>query len=239
MEVHHHSHPQKFSKNWQSYLGEFLMLFLAVFCGFLAENFRENYIEKEKGHQYINSLINDLQKDTLQLHQTISVNKKIIKGIDTLLIYLKTPVTDSVAKKIYIYGSYVGKSILFENASGTITQLKNAGGLRLIKDTGAVNRITEYDQLNELIKKQGDAYYKSSLALLNVMEEIMDFSVAAKPSAKPIFYLSKDPDKLRVFYNKCYLHKQIISQYCNYLDLQKQEASKDITLLRKNYHISE
>jgi hypothetical protein len=37
MEVHHHAHHDHGKKNWKSYFWEFLMLFLAVFCGFLAE----------------------------------------------------------------------------------------------------------------------------------------------------------------------------------------------------------
>jgi hypothetical protein len=40
MEVHHHAHDPAaphHKKNWKSYFWEFLMLFLAVFCGFLAE----------------------------------------------------------------------------------------------------------------------------------------------------------------------------------------------------------
>lgn len=44
MEVHHHPHDPAaphHKKNWKSYFWEFLMLFLAVFCGFLAENQRE------------------------------------------------------------------------------------------------------------------------------------------------------------------------------------------------------
>ena len=45
MEVHHHpiaigSHTSR--KKWTPYLWEFLMLFLAVFCRFLAENQREH-----------------------------------------------------------------------------------------------------------------------------------------------------------------------------------------------------
>jgi len=239
MDLPHHSHADKHTKSWKSYVGEFLMLFLAVFSGFIAENLRENYVEKEKGHQYVTSMIGDLQRDTLQLELVIHKNRKILKGIDSLLLYLKAPASDSATKKIYIYGSYVGGSILYENENGTITQLKNAGGLRLIKDTASVNCITDYDQMNELLKKQGDAYYKFTLELLNLMEEIMDFSIAAKPSASPVFYLSKDPDKLRVFYNKCYMQKQVISGYCNYLTEQKKEATKDMALLRKNYHISE
>lgn len=37
MEVHHHTHPSHGKKTWKEYFWEFLMLFLAVFCGFLAE----------------------------------------------------------------------------------------------------------------------------------------------------------------------------------------------------------
>ena len=36
MEVHHHGHVHE-TKKWKEYLFQFLMLFLAVFCGFLAE----------------------------------------------------------------------------------------------------------------------------------------------------------------------------------------------------------
>ena len=36
MEVHHHGHVHE-KKKWKEYLFQFLMLFLAVFCGFLAE----------------------------------------------------------------------------------------------------------------------------------------------------------------------------------------------------------
>ncbi len=43
MEVHAHSHTPR--KKRTHYFWEFLVLFLAVFCGFLTENQREHYIE--------------------------------------------------------------------------------------------------------------------------------------------------------------------------------------------------
>ena len=43
MEVHAHTHTAR--KKWTHYFWEFIMLFLAVFCGFLAENQREHIIE--------------------------------------------------------------------------------------------------------------------------------------------------------------------------------------------------
>ncbi len=168
MEVHPHSHKGHDKKSWKNYVSEFLMLFLAVFAGFIAENLRENYVDKEKAQQYITSMINDLQKDTMQIQQVIHANRKKIKDLDSLLFYLKETVSDSMVKNVYRNSNNVGGSILFESETGTITQLKNAGGLRLIKDTAAVNRITEYDQINELSKKQGGAYYQSTMEILNM-----------------------------------------------------------------------
>ena len=52
MEVHHHTHTPR--KKWTHYFWEFLMLFLAVFCGFLAEYQLE--------HKAM-SLINDFKKN--------------------------------------------------------------------------------------------------------------------------------------------------------------------------------
>ncbi|HJS54003.1 MAG TPA: hypothetical protein VJ765_05645, partial [Chitinophagaceae bacterium] len=63
MEVHHHTHPDSYRdkrKKWTHYFWEFLMLFLAVFCGFLAEYQLEHKIEKDKERQYIQNLLDDL-----------------------------------------------------------------------------------------------------------------------------------------------------------------------------------
>jgi hypothetical protein len=69
MEVHSHSHTPR--KKWTHYLWEFLMLFLAVFCGFLAENQREHMLEKRKEKQIISALYADLKKDTANLSDII------------------------------------------------------------------------------------------------------------------------------------------------------------------------
>jgi hypothetical protein len=52
MEVHHHSHTSdpdshRGRKKLTHYFFEFLMLFLAVFAGFLAENWREHIVERK------------------------------------------------------------------------------------------------------------------------------------------------------------------------------------------------
>ena len=46
MEVHAHTHTSR--KKWTHYFWEFLMLSLAVFCGFFAEYQLEHKIEKDR-----------------------------------------------------------------------------------------------------------------------------------------------------------------------------------------------
>jgi len=69
MEVHAHTHTAR--KKWTHYFWEFLMLFLAVFAGFLAENQREHFVEHQREKQFINSLINDIKVDTTRLNSLI------------------------------------------------------------------------------------------------------------------------------------------------------------------------
>ena len=64
MEVHHHAHHRHQKKSWKSYFWEFFMLFLAVFCGFLAEYQLEHKIEKNRARQLLQSFYNDLKTDT-------------------------------------------------------------------------------------------------------------------------------------------------------------------------------
>ncbi|MBK7679895.1 MAG: hypothetical protein IPJ29_10920 [Chitinophagaceae bacterium] len=65
MEVHAHTHTPR--KKWTHYFWEFIMLFLAVFCGFLAENQREHMIEHQREKKFIRSLCSDLRRKTRQV----------------------------------------------------------------------------------------------------------------------------------------------------------------------------
>ena len=81
MEVHHHSHHPK---KWKEYITEFIMLFAAVTLGFFAENQREHLVERHRENQYIQSLYEDLKKDTSMLNTIIAYNDIQINKIDTV-----------------------------------------------------------------------------------------------------------------------------------------------------------
>src|SRR4029078_8969649 len=71
MEIHKHPHHVTHKKKWPEYLLEFFMLFLAVFLGFLAENYRETIVNKEKEHHYMQNMIADLKADTADVNFAI------------------------------------------------------------------------------------------------------------------------------------------------------------------------
>ncbi len=147
MEVHAHTHTAR--KKWTHYFWEFLMLFLAVFCGFMAENFREHQIEHKREKAYIISLVKDVELDTASLHLTYSVRKQYINYFDSLAFLLKQN-DKSKLNDIYFYARFLGRINEFKYHDRTIQQLKSSGSLRLIRNKKAADSITIYD--NEAVR---------------------------------------------------------------------------------------
>ena len=68
MEVNSHTHTAR--KKWTHYFWEFLMLFVAVFCGFMGENYREHYIDR-RAIKHAKNLNDELFADSITMAQTI------------------------------------------------------------------------------------------------------------------------------------------------------------------------
>jgi len=144
MEVHQHSHTAR--KKWTHYFWEFLMLFLAVFCGFLAEYQLEHTIEKDREKQFITTLIEDLKSDTAQLTQTILYKRSRERMCDSLVFNLSLPDYKNYGRNIYYYARNLTRPQYFSPNDRTIQQLKNSGSLRLIRKLAVSDSIMFYDQ---------------------------------------------------------------------------------------------
>ena len=84
METHAHHLNKAPSSGWKHYFFEFFMLFLAVFCGFLAEYRLEHIIEKDREKQYMRSMTEDLKSDESMLENNIVLRMQRIAMIDSL-----------------------------------------------------------------------------------------------------------------------------------------------------------
>jgi hypothetical protein len=145
MEVHHHAHTER--KKWTHYLWEFLMLFLAVFCGFLAEYQLEHKIEKDREKQYMTSMLQDLKEDSFNMDKIIRQNRLILRGLDTLADCLQRSMTAGNIDSTYAYSiKYRYDAPFVDFSERTISQLKNSGGLRLIRNQKVSDALARYDQ---------------------------------------------------------------------------------------------
>jgi hypothetical protein len=145
MEVHHHAHTER--KKWIHYFWEFLMLFLAVSLGFLVENQREHFIEKQRSKELVKSLVIDLKTDTSRLHRTIIERQNKVIILDSLLSRLTGTDMPKDIQSVYQYTYDVIYKIQFRRADGTISQLKNAGYLRYFSNSDVPIQLMAYDEV--------------------------------------------------------------------------------------------
>ncbi|MBK7561511.1 MAG: hypothetical protein IPQ06_15825 [Chitinophagaceae bacterium] len=145
MEVHAHSHTER--KKWTHYFWEFLMLFLAVFCGFLAENQREHMIEHQREKKYIQSLVSDLYADITRLTSIVQQRNERALLLDSFSTLLNSPDALQHSNDLYYYNSFATRGVAFRftPVDGTMQQLKNAGNLRLIRKSYISDSIVSYD----------------------------------------------------------------------------------------------
>ena len=171
MEVHTHSHTER--KKITHYLWEFLMLFLAVYCGFLAENFREHQVEHQREKQFIVSMIEDLTLDTTNLSEMIkNYDLKDLK-IDTVLTMyrrLAPGYNDTLRRNLYTLRGYPD----FIYTDRTMQQLKNSGSMRLIRNEKAADGIVGYDSKVRDLGIDVGTLYEINQEMAHLWYEIFD-----------------------------------------------------------------
>jgi hypothetical protein len=123
------------------------MLFLAVSLGFLVENQREHFIEKQRSKELVKSLVIDLKTDTSRLHRTIIERQNKVIILDSLLSRLTGTDMPKDIQSVYQYTYDVIYKIQFRRADGTISQLKNAGYLRYFSNSDVPIQLMAYDEV--------------------------------------------------------------------------------------------
>ena len=245
MEVHAHSHTAR--KKWTHYFWEFLMLFLAVFCGFLAEYQLEHKIEKDREKQYMISLLEDLQRDTsmLQNEYQLAVRQKTIA--DTLIdaINNQLPTPDHI-KKIYLLSSNSTRVIATSFENRTSSQLKNSGGMRLIRKKKVTDSLLSYWQYAEVCNGIGERLdfisdKRSDLfaRLFYNKYFIRDDSLLAPVSAikEGAALISNDPALLAEYSNRTHSRKWTLNNYLPIMKRTKEMAVRLMGIIRNEYHV--
>lgn len=243
MEVHQHAqHGGK--KNWRSYFWEFLMLFLAVFCGFLAEYKLEHIIEHQKGIQYIHSLEEDIQADTGKLSALITDFEQKQYGLDSMLASIKGITSSSNSNGVYNYLKYTTDYPDFIYTDRTMQQLKNAGGLRMIPDKESADRIVMYDAaIKRILLTEELELNPNQQSLKRLTIAIFDFSSIPDLENKfssghfddHLSLLRYDKYLLKEYYNEIWIMKKKVDQHTKNLVKAKLTAEQLLQFLKEKY----
>ena len=247
MEVHAHTHTPR--KKWTHYFWEFLMLFLAVFCGFLAEYKLEHMIEHQREKQYMQSLIYDLQNDKANLIEGFPLKDKRREAIDSLFIFFEANPDPKIVPGYII--RQMRRTVWdrhYRRNSTTIDQLKNAGGLRLIRKNIVRDSIAAYDLQWQRADFWVERYKELQEKGKDYLHNIIDANSAMPEYRKQKgFHTSFNYSDSAV----TAVRNSHLNQYLNFLTDQKvttaqdkraylaieQSAERLIEIIKKEYHL--
>jgi hypothetical protein len=246
MEVHHHTHASHGKKTWKDYFWEFSMLFLAVFCGFLAEYKLEHVIEDQREVKNIRSLIQDLESDSTNLQSYVNLRKEKKVMLDSLVTVLSDHSYKQAGSQTYFFARHIFDGNSFQSTDGSIQQLKNGGNLRLIKKEKIVNSILAYDtevksmhewdeadhSIRNSFREIGGSIFKADI-FYHTMDSKMHF---IRPDGNPQL-ITDDPGSInKVTFQVQYL--TLMTQGNIYrAEKLKSQAVNLINLLKKEYVI--
>ncbi len=182
------------------------MLFLAVFCGFMAENFREHSIEHKRAKQFAFSLLNDLKADTAELGRAIAFGENKVRAVDSLVPLLEMPFDLWKDTLIYRYEGITGRVRQFGHNAGTYEQMKSSGSLRYFKQS-LTDLLNQYEVQAARVAGRERLHVDYAANLINpFIVQIMDARALInmqneKAPGYPLKFRKHDPETLALWIN--------------------------------------
>ena len=229
------------------------MLFLAVTLGFFVENQREHYIEGQREKKYMQNLVHDLARDTVNYNLSIDLRLKREKQAHQLITIMYSPERDKHLADLYYFARQMPRmNTIFYSTDATMNQLKNSGALRLIKKAKIAESIVAYNAAMEAYAENRQTEIETRIAYRNAVGNVfdasvlltmidstgddMDKTVTAPAFLKPL--ITKDQKTINQLCTLVhFLYSQSIITRKSLLK-HKEQASRLIELLKKEYHLN-
>jgi hypothetical protein len=245
MEVHAHTHTPR--KKWSHYFWEFLMLFLAVFCGFLAENYRETIINKEKAHHYIQNMVADLKADTADVNFAIYYNQLWSDHLDSALQVPIVRLKNINSQDTFFYHFLPFYSWLqtFIQNDNTITQLK-AGGFNFIRNEKVVDSINLVYNFYRNVDFNNNYMSTCSWDIIRKAQELMEMPIPFLTIEENIpkqvlqnkeIFIKYDFPSIHQLYSMIRNAKGALATSIFYEKQYRDKAVRLLTYLQKEYHL--
>ena len=244
MEVHHHPEVEK--KALRDYVLEGLMIFIAVTMGFFAESLREHINEHNKEKEYMQTFVQDLRTDSVNMCASIDRIDSVRNNMHSLIMLINSPDRAKYGARIYYYARISTTNLTFHADDRTLTQLKNSGGFSLIKNSAAVDSITAYESqveryglTNSIALQEAQLTYPYMAKLFNAM--VFESMVTNKytitmPAGNPQL-VSNDPAAINEL--TYFLHQRESTLIASKVFLKKVQLREKNTFhfINQQYHL--
>jgi len=223
------------------------MLFLAVFCGFLAENYRETIINKEKAHHYIQNLVADLKADTADVNFAIYYNQLWSDHLDSALQIPIDRLKNINTQDTFFYHflPYYSWLQVFIQNDNTITQLK-AGGFNFIRNEKVVDSINLVYNFYRNIVFNNEYYNTCSWDITRKAQELMDMPTPSLTIEENIpkqvlqnkeVFIKYDMPAIRQLYSMIRNAKGAMATSILFEKQYREKAVRLLTYLQKEYRL--
>lgn len=248
IEVHHHPKVEK--KKVKEYLMEGLFIFIAVSLGFIADNIREHFSNKEIEKRNMELIADNLRGDIENIKENIRYNEEKVKILDTLISYKGIKNVDSLYSQRFSY--LVTKSIYnptFFSNTAAIDQMKFSGSLRLVKNKEILSGIYKYESMNEHIATNREGINDDDDRLVENISTFLDMQNLAK--SRGIHFLEtnqiisnkqllNNQQNIFKFFNQAIMRKSILEIiWLSQMRKQQKNAEELVKLLEQEYDINQ
>ena len=239
MEVHHHPDLDHKPKKWKEYFLEFLMIFMAVTMGFIAENIREYITEHKNAKILAQSLLEDIKKDTSFLHTITTFSYKKLSTADSLIAIIHRPRNHWNDTIFYRNMGPIMTSIPFISTDGTYAQMRTSGSLRYFHQT-LVNQLNAYavqlkkTEYRDNVEDKGIWIIGTfNFDIINI--EVMNDLRFNKPITHEMYIKFADKAMIDKFINLVMVNKAFCIRSLQEYEVQMKIAIELIETLKKEY----
>jgi len=221
------------------------MLFLAVFCGFLAEYQLEHKIEKDREKVYMKNMLADLKSDTVIYNNYVAQTSPALDAIDSLIYLLKSPDRNKRAGRIYYLArTFTLRSDLLFPSERTYSQMKSSGHLRLIRNQEIADSVSYYynslrqiENQNVRITDRMNQYFLTVHKLFDAAIFLQISKDKKEPQGPSVQLLTNDPAEINELLTRVqYLHATFV--FTQNLGIARCGSAQNlITLIKKEYHL--
>lgn len=174
-------------RDWNSYIKEFLMLFLAIVLVFFVENLRKSYVEAKSADVLAQSMLEDLKQDRVALQEAIRFAQEKDEQIQNFLQMLHTPRASWDTVTFYKSMTTVFTTFPFSPTDGTYSQMKSSGTLRFFNQV-LVNKMNAYDNQLKKTAFRDEIIEKGEWELVPVAATLINFEVTGEFRPKSMFW---------------------------------------------------